>query len=76
MVVMRMLGDPVLDEELIAEYNARRKALRLPEQSDSGIRSRRSELAELGKLEVHGKKKMSTGGQGRTWAVAAPTEET
>lgn len=72
MVVMRMLGRPVLDEELEAEYARQRKALMLPDQTPQSIRSRRAELSKLGKLVEHEKRKMSTGGWGRTWAVPDP----
>lgn len=69
LIIMRTLPGPVLDEELVKEYSRRRKAMRLPEQSESGIRSRRAELARMGKLEEGEKKKMKTGGIGRTWKI-------
>lgn len=72
MVVMRTLGREVLDEELIAEYRKLEKAMMLPTQSESGIRSRRSELSQAGLLELGQKKKMRTGGTGNTWKVAPP----
>lgn len=72
MVVMRVLGRPVLDEELVREYLARYKALKLPQQSESGIRSRRSELAAKTRLIEGEKRRMTTGRLGRTWSVAGP----
>jgi hypothetical protein len=67
--LLRILGDPVLDEELIVAYAKRQKALKLPEQSESGIRSRRAELAKGGYLVEGEKKRMTTGGVGRTWML-------
>lgn len=75
MVVMRVLGRAVLDEDLVREYKARRKGLQLPQQSESGIRSRRAELAKLGKLVESDKARMSTGGLGRTWIVATEGDQ-
>lgn len=73
MVVLRMLGQPVLDEELVREYQRRFKALRAPQQTDSGVRSRRSELSNAGLLEQGENRKMSTGGTGRTWQIKPKT---
>lgn len=69
MVVMRMIGRPVLDEELVKEYAERYKALHLPRQSDSGLRSRRSELSRAARLVEGEKQRMTTGRLGRTWSV-------
>lgn len=69
MLVMRILGRPVLDEELIAEYQRMFKALGLPQQSPSGLRSRRSELERAGRLVRDEKKRMSTGGLGLTFRI-------
>lgn len=70
MVVMRVLGRPVLDEDLVREYLRRRGGLYLMQQSESGIRSRRAELAKAGRVVQDGTARMSTGGTGRTWVVA------
>lgn len=67
MTVLRVVGRPVLDEELVREYLSRYKALHLPRQSESGIRSRRSELSN--RLDEGEKKRMSTGRLGRTWSI-------
>lgn len=69
MTVFRVVGEPMLDEELVREYQSRLKALRLPRQSESGIRSRRSELANKTRLVQGEKKRMSTGRFGRTWYI-------
>lgn len=73
MTVFRVAERPMLDEELVREYHARFKALRLPQQSDSGLRSRRSELARKAKLVEGEKRRMSTGRLGRTWSIAEGT---
>lgn len=72
--MFKIFGPPMLDEELIAGYKLYRKAFALPQQSESGIRSRRAELAEAGKLVEDRRKKMSTGRMGRTWRL--PENET
>lgn len=59
----------MLDEELVAAYEHWSKALRLPRQSESGIRSRRAAIFKERHVLVEGEKKvMSTGGKGRTFA--------
>lgn len=76
MFVMRLSGEPRLDEELVADYGRLQKvpAYRLPRQSQSGLRSRRSELSNRGLLVEGEKRKMSTGRLGRTWSVPANGE--
>jgi hypothetical protein len=66
--VLRLIGES-LDEDLVREYQRRFKALQLPRQSDSGVRSRRSELSRHGDLTEGAKKRMTTGRLGRTWVV-------
>lgn len=73
MLVLRVLAQPVLDERLIKEYQRMKKALRLPDQSESGLRSRRAELGKGGLLVQGEDKKMSTGGVGRTWTIKTDT---
>lgn len=67
--VLRLADRPLLDEELVREYGARQRALHLPRQSESGLRSRRAELAAKGRLVQGEKKRMATGRLGRTWSV-------
>lgn len=69
MIVLRQLGQPVLDEELVRAYLQRQKALRLPRQSESGIRSRRAELSRAGRLVEAEKRRMTTERLGRTWQL-------
>lgn len=49
LTVLRQMGAPWTDADLISEY---RKKADAPKQTDSGIRSRRAELARLGHCRV------------------------
>lgn len=69
MAILRLLGRPVLDEELVRMYQDRYRSMRLPQQSESGLRSRRAELARDGRLVEGEKRRMSTGRMGRAWSV-------
>lgn len=72
MTIMQMgtvYDKTLLDEELVELYAEWQKQLLLPRQSESGIRSRRAELANIGLLEQGDKRKMSTGSTGRTWKI-------
>lgn len=69
MTVLRMRNFPMLDEQLVASYKTYQKPMKLPKQSESGIRSRRAELSKRGLLVEGEKRRMSTGRQGRTWSV-------
>lgn len=74
LIVIRMWNRPLLDEELVRVYADYRRGVNLPKQSESGLRSRRSELARMDPPRVLAgeKKKMSTGGVGTTWYAAPP----
>lgn len=69
------------DEDLVNMYRRRRFQLGagstlLPQQTDSGLRSRRAELVELQYLEYAGYKTiMSTNGEGRVHRVKAGAPE-
>lgn len=54
------------DDELVAWYQFDKL---LPKASDSGIRTRRAELARMGKLAEVGVKKLASGRNGRVWAL-------
>lgn len=71
MFVLRLSSEPILDEELVGRYEQtqRTPAYKLPRQSQSGIRSRRSEIANLGLLVEGEKRRMTTGRLGRTWSI-------
>lgn len=72
LLVMKLEGRPLLDEEMIMAYNTRRKGLFLPNQSDQGLRTRRSELAKMDppRVVAGDRRKMKTGGTGLTWSPA------
>lgn len=70
MTVFRLAGSRLLDEQLISLYKHYQKPFRLPDQSESGIRTRRCELSKAEKLVEAGRIKMSTGRMGRTWRIA------
>jgi hypothetical protein len=69
LTVMRHFNKALLDEEIVENYQMNRTLLHLPQQSDSGIRSRRAELYRLEKIVQHEKRRMSTGRMGRTWRI-------
>ncbi len=64
---------PLTDSELVDTYNrehARQiNASLIPLQSDSGLRTRRHELAEAGLVRDIGKKKLPTGRQAIIWVA-------
>ncbi len=65
--ILRALGRPRTDPEMIEAY---RKYKFAPAASESGLRSRREELARLNLVAVVGEKPLASGRTGRIWAVA------
>jgi hypothetical protein len=63
---------PLTDEELVARYQAER-ASQWPLQSESGIRTRRHELALAHHVVVVGTASLRSGRQGRTWDAVTRT---
>jgi hypothetical protein len=61
---------PVTDQELALLYEALRHDEQWPEQSPSGLRTRRAELVDRGVVASVGRKRLDTGRLGRTWAAA------
>ncbi len=62
------------DEQLHDTYDSRRQCYRWPEQSASGLRTRRSELVRMGALEDAGeKRRMRTGRLAVLWRVTSGT---
>lgn len=64
-IVFRESG-PMTDEELIRKYRERNLS---PSASDSGIRTRRKELANLGKLRISGDSQTQAGNPCRVWEI-------
>jgi hypothetical protein len=73
--VLRKYG-PMSDEQLLRVYKSHIEdgvpinGVYLPEQSDSGIRTRRSELADLGAVVEHDTTTMRSGRKAIRWKVA------
>jgi len=65
--ILRALGQPRTDAEMIVAY---RKFKMAPLASESGLRTRREELARLRLVEVVGEKKLDSGRMGRVWKIA------
>lgn len=57
------------DVELIRTYEAIARTGQLPEQSQSGIRTRRKELVDMGKIRDSGKKIEVNGRQHTRWEI-------
>jgi hypothetical protein len=65
--ILKVLARPRTDEELIQAYRRMKNA---PFASDSGIRSRRSELAAKGLLAIVGESRTQSGRKTRIWQVS------
>jgi hypothetical protein len=65
--ILKVLARPRTDEELIDAYRRMKGA---PLASDSGIRSRRSELAAKGLLQIVGDSRTRSGRKTRIWQVS------
>lgn len=66
--ILRALKRPRSDEQLLEAYRAMKHA---PKASDSGIRSRRAELARMGLIKEVGLARTEAGRQTRIWKVNA-----
>lgn len=70
--VMKWFGNAATDEKIVSAYAANHV---LPEQSASGIRTRRNELVELGVIRDSGKReKLRSGRYGVVWEVVPEKE--
>lgn len=71
--VLQVLADagPCHDGDLVATYQARAEAGEVRRQSTSGIRSRRAELAVMGRVVPTGEAVLPTGRRAQVWGVAA-----
>jgi hypothetical protein len=64
--ILRALGRPRTDSEMIDAY---RKYKTAPTASESGLRTRREELARLNLVTVVGEKPLPSGRMGRVWKI-------
>ncbi len=70
--VMKWFGNAATDEKIVSAYAANHV---LPDQSASGIRTRRNELVELGVIRDSGKReKLRSGRYGVVWEVVPEAE--
>jgi hypothetical protein len=67
---LRAADRPLTDQELALLYVGLAADEGWPDQSDSGLRTRRSELVERGLVASVGKRRLDTGRLARTWAPA------
>lgn len=62
---------PMTDEDLVAIYQIRGGDMGLPQQSASGLRTRRDELVKRGLIEYGGEKaQIASGRYARIWQLA------
>jgi hypothetical protein len=66
-VILGLLRKPMTDEQLIEAYRWRARQRLAPNASESGIRSRRSELARLGLVQVVGDSVTQFGRRALVW---------
>jgi hypothetical protein len=69
MVVMRLVGEPVTDQDLVREYERRRGGLMLSEQSAESIVARRGELVQTNMVVFAGVVSTKTGGIRHSWRL-------
>lgn len=65
---------PLDDEELVGRYCSWLLSIKLPRQSDSGIRTRRKELERLGLVVAVGKKKTVSGRSAIVWGASSSSK--
>jgi len=68
--ILHLLTIEMTDSELVERYQLRSRVGLAPMASDSGIRSRRHELAELGLVVQVGEGKSAFGRRSLLWKVA------
>lgn len=67
---LKRAARPLTDQEMALLYEALRTDEEWPEQSPSGLRTRRKELVEKGHVVSIGKRRLDTGRLARTWTYA------
>jgi hypothetical protein len=70
LAVLREATGPLHDQQLAVMYEYRRKAQGWPEQSPSGLRTRRAELVAAGQVVKAGRTKLASGRAAALWTVA------
>jgi hypothetical protein len=77
LVIKYLLTAPKTDQELIEEYTVGALLGKWPKASESGIRTRRSELVEAGEVIATGeKRKTESGRQANVWSLTPRPAET
>lgn len=66
-------GGPLTDYEMIDRYREWQADTGWPDQTDSGLRTRRSELAKAGYVVRAGKRALPTGRKAALWTVPGVT---
>lgn len=72
LAVLRLfeLSGEMTDEQLLDRYRSRSRSRGWPEQSESGLRTRRCELIRMGQLQDTGRtRRMTTGRMAKIWGV-------
>lgn len=67
---LALAADPLTDHGIAGAYQANREQYGWPEQSASGLRTRRNELAARGIIVRAGTTKLPTGRNAATWTLA------
>lgn len=71
-IVLALLAEPMTDEQLVQRYTDLFKAAGdIPGASQSGIRTRRSELAERGLVEIVDHSRTRSGRRAHVWQMKA-----
>jgi hypothetical protein len=66
LIILRLLGKPMSDQQLVLAYS-KLMPFKAPLASESGIRSRRAELVQLGLVEAKGESKTLFGRKCIVW---------
>lgn len=65
---------PLTDRGLVQTYEALRARNAWPAQSESGLRTRRSELVDLGHITSNGTTRLSSGRKAHLWGRPGPQD--
>lgn len=73
---LRIIGRPMTDPDLAVCYRAGQKTHNWPEQSESGLRTRRAELVKRQLVEKTGTTRLKTGRSAGLWAPVQNNDNT